>query len=110
MTNEEKELTITYLTEMQEEYIEGEGYERHPLPEYYALDTAIQALEQQSSDDCVSIAELEKWLDLNFSFGGACRKLELFNRLEKELPRVAPTFPKGATNCGAEMRGAEDGN
>lgn len=47
MTNEEKELTITYLTEMQEEYIEGEGYERHPLPEYYALDMAIEALEQE---------------------------------------------------------------
>lgn len=51
MTTEEKELTITYLTEMQEEYIEGEGYERHPLPEYFALDMAIKTLEQQPSDD-----------------------------------------------------------
>ena len=39
---------------MQEEYIEGEGYERYPLPEYYALDMAIKALEQPTSDDCVS--------------------------------------------------------
>lgn len=53
----------------------------------------IKALEQQTSDDCVSRAELEKWLDLNFSFGGACRKLELFDRLEKELPRVTPKLP-----------------
>ena len=53
-----------------------------------AIDMAIKALEQQPCDDCVSIAELKKWLDLNFSFGGACRKLELFDRLEKELPRV----------------------
>lgn len=51
----------------------------------------LDYLEQPTSDDCVSIAELEKWLDLNFSFGGACRKLELFDRLEKELPRVTPT-------------------
>lgn len=46
MTNEEANLTIDYLKEIQEEYIEGEGYERHPLPEWYALDKAIEALEQ----------------------------------------------------------------
>ena len=46
MTNEEAKLTIEYLKEMQEEYIEGEGYERHPLPEWYALDIAIKAIEQ----------------------------------------------------------------
>ena len=41
--------------------------------------------------DCVSRAELKKWLDMNFSFGGALRKLELFDRLDKELPSVTPT-------------------
>ena len=46
MTKEERELTITYLKDMQEEYIEGEGYERHPLPEWYALYKAIEVLEQ----------------------------------------------------------------
>lgn len=46
MTREEAKLTIEYLKEMQEEYIEGEGYERHPLPEWYALETAIKAIEQ----------------------------------------------------------------
>lgn len=46
MTREEAKLTIDYLKEMQEEYIEGEGYERHPLPEWYALDKAIEAIEQ----------------------------------------------------------------
>ena len=45
MTSEERELTIVYLEEMKEKYIEGEGYERHPLPEYYALDMAIRSLE-----------------------------------------------------------------
>jgi hypothetical protein len=46
MTPEEAKLTIEYLKEMQEEYIEGEGYERHPLPEWYALDKAIETIEQ----------------------------------------------------------------
>ncbi len=46
MTNEEREMTIDYLEGMKEKYIEGEGYERHPLPEWYALDKAIKLLEQ----------------------------------------------------------------
>lgn len=46
MTREEANITIDYLKEMQEGYIEGEGYERHPLPEWYALDKAIQTIEQ----------------------------------------------------------------
>lgn len=46
MTREEANLTIVYLKEMQEEYIEGEGYERYPLPEWYALDKAIETIEQ----------------------------------------------------------------
>ncbi len=54
MTNEETKLSIDYLKNMQEEYIEGEGYERHPLPEWYALDYAIKALEQQPCEDAVS--------------------------------------------------------
>lgn len=45
MTREEKNMTIDYLKGMQEGYIEGEGYERHPLPEWYALDKAIEAKE-----------------------------------------------------------------
>lgn len=46
MTNEEMELTIDYLKNIQEGYIEGEGYERHPVPEWYALDKAMELLEQ----------------------------------------------------------------
>ena len=48
------------------------------------------ALEQAPCEDLVSRAELKKWLDMNFSFGGASRKLELFDRLDKELPPVTP--------------------
>lgn len=47
MTREERELSITYLEVIKEKYIEGEGYERHPLPEYYAIESAIKALEQE---------------------------------------------------------------
>ena len=46
MTKEEANMTTDYLKEMQESYIEGEGYERHPLPEWYALDKAIETIEQ----------------------------------------------------------------
>lgn len=46
MTREEAKLTVDYLKKMQEEYIEDEGYERHPLPEWYALDKAIELIEQ----------------------------------------------------------------
>lgn len=56
-----------------------------------AVKMAIKALEQEPSEDAISRAELKKWLDMNFSFGGALRKLELFDRLDKELPSVTPT-------------------
>lgn len=44
MTREERELSIEYLEQIKEDYIEGVGYERHPLPEYYAIETAIKSL------------------------------------------------------------------
>ena len=51
--------------------------------------TIIKALKQKEPcEDCVSRADLKKWLDMNFSFGGATKKLELFDRLDKELPPV----------------------
>jgi hypothetical protein len=61
MTIDEVNMTIDYLKEMQESYIEGEGYERHPLPEWYALDKAIEALEQEPVIDKIrERVELEK--------------------------------------------------
>lgn len=63
MTNEDRELAITYLEEMKETYIEGDGYERHPLPEYYAIETAIESLKQEYCDDCISKQEFLKLLD-----------------------------------------------
>lgn len=52
-------------------------------------------LEIPQLEDCVSRAELKKWLDINFSFGGALRKLEMFDRIDKELPPVTPTRKVG---------------
>jgi len=52
MMPEEANITIDYLKEMQEGYIEGEGYERHPLPEWYALDKAIEVIEQTTWIPC----------------------------------------------------------
>lgn len=52
---------------------------------------AINALEQEPCEDCISRQELKKWLDVNFSFGGALRKIEMFDRIDKELPPVTPT-------------------
>ena len=41
---EESKTAIYYLQKMKDGYIEGYGYEAHPLPEYYAIETAINAL------------------------------------------------------------------
>lgn len=48
MTKEERELSIEYLEKIKEDYIEGNAYERHPLPEYYAIENAIKALKQEA--------------------------------------------------------------
>ena len=78
MTREEANMTIDYLKEMQESYIEGEGYERHPLPEWYALDKAIEALEQESfiNKPCIS--------------SGVCKhdKNEVLNKIRAEIMKL----------------------
>lgn len=94
--DEDRELAITYLKEMQETYIEGDGYERHPLPEYYAIETALEALKQENCEDCVSrekaiaigeklfMLPLETEEDVEDAF-------EYFKRQIKDLPPVTPT-------------------
>ena len=52
MMPKEAKITIDYLKEIQEEYIESEGYERHPLPEWYALDKAIENIKQTTWIPC----------------------------------------------------------
>lgn len=62
MTPEEANMTIDYLKKMQEDYIEGEGYERHPLPEWYALNEAIETIEQTTWIPCsLRLPEYNGW-------------------------------------------------
>jgi GTPase SAR1 family protein len=42
--DEERELALMYLEQIKEDYIEDVECERHPLPEYYAIETAIKSL------------------------------------------------------------------
>ena len=42
--DEERTLALMYLEQIKEDYIEGVGYERYPVPEYYAIETAIKSL------------------------------------------------------------------
>lgn len=51
MTKEEREIAIAELEGMKEKYIEGHGYEKHPLPEYYAIEAAIKVLSEDSLID-----------------------------------------------------------
>jgi len=51
MIKEERELSIIYLKGIMEKYVDGEGGIRSPLPEYYAIECAIRALEQETAFD-----------------------------------------------------------
>jgi hypothetical protein len=61
MTREERELSIAYLEEMKEGYIEGEGYVRHPIPapEYFAIETAIEALKQEPCEEIRNVLPVD---------------------------------------------------
>ncbi len=89
MTREEKDKAIRVLDDMKVK-IDIPKAAVTQLDKNWALDMAIEALKQEPCEDAISRAELKKWLDMNFSFGGAARKLELFDRLDKELPPVTP--------------------
>ena len=78
------------LKELEVEDDAPAGYEIRCIHCYVEGKEIAKALEQPC-EDCVSRAELKKWLDMNFSFGGVSRKFELFDRLDKELPSVMPT-------------------
>ena len=104
MTKEEAKLVLDNARPQTKE-IDRQFYDDEDLNN--ALDLAIKALEQQTSDDCVSRADLKKWLDMNFSFGGALRKLEMFDQIDKELPLVTPTHGK-CKDCTNYVAGALD--
>lgn len=89
MTKEERELSIEYLEDIQNNYIEGYGYERHPLPEYYAIENAIKALEQQSCEDTVNRQSV---LDINFKqiMLTTANPAEMIRQKVKSLPPATP--------------------
>ena len=99
MTNEERTLALDYLEKMQKTYVDGEGYEAHPLPEWYALEAAIKALEQQPSDDCISRQAVldvinfeDKWL-----FDAKSHNADThiaFSSLESRVKALPPVTPK----------------
>lgn len=50
-----------------------------------------KSLEQQPSEDCVSLKEVEKWLHQHVTISIPSVETQMFEQLEKELPRVTPT-------------------
>lgn len=97
MTKEEKELAISYLEDMKESYIEGNGYERHPLPEYYAIETAIKALNQEPSVDCIDRNALDEALYERFHEEDSPNnitdvRLGAVRNFVQNFPSVMPTY------------------
>ena len=51
MIKEERELSIIYLKGIMENYVDSKEGIRSSLPEYYAIECAIRALEQETTLD-----------------------------------------------------------
>lgn len=105
MTREERELSIMYLKEVKEEYIEGEGYERHPLPEYYAIENAIEALEQKPCEDCISRQAVLEFIRKQIDHS-LWAYTKLVNAIE-DLPPVIPQHAEAEIQKMQEMEQAE---
>ena len=82
MSKEETEIAIDYLEDMKEKYIEGHGYERHPLPEYYAIESAIKALKQGDVLDKIK-EEVENLKALKYSTGERVYRDEVIDIIDK---------------------------
>ena len=86
MTREERKITIDYLEGMKEEYIEGEGYERYPLPEWFALDKAIELLEQTKWIPVSErLPEENGWYQCTVAINDLPRTMKLFYKNGKWL-------------------------
>ena len=46
--NEERKQIINYLLKIMNDYIEGYGEDRHPVPEFYVIEEAIKDVERMS--------------------------------------------------------------
>jgi hypothetical protein len=105
MANEDKKLAIEYLEKMKEDYIEGEGYERYPLAEWFVLDDVIKWLEQEPCEDAISRAETVQFLaDHSNDYEDAIFRMafktasSLVNN-PHNLPSVAPARKKVRDNA-----------
>ncbi len=97
--SEEAKISIDYLKDMQEAYIEGEGYERHPLPEWYALDYAIATiLKAENCEDCISRQAV---IDIIFESGSSFENnlaRGFFIDKIRDLPSVTPRPKTGRSS------------
>lgn len=99
MTREERELSIEYLEKIKEDYIEGNAYERHPLPEYYAIENAIKALEQEpktgSLDDAREDFMHDVYNELDFlpTNEEANRIIDIFDRVTSSIEQAPRWIP-----------------
>jgi len=84
MTREEREIAITNLEGIKRNYIEGYGYEEHPLPEYYAIEAGIEALKQEACDDIAK----DRYNDLCEYFGESKDILNSREEFKEWLERV----------------------
>lgn len=102
MMDYEREMTIEYLKGIQEKYVEGEGYERHPLPEWYALDNAIKTLEHEDVLDKIR-EEIETEMNSSVSMWEGhkfightdqCIENVLYNAISQTKERVLDIIDK----------------
>ena len=87
MTKEEREEAIVYLEEIKEYYIEGYGYERHPLPEYYAIEAGIKALSQPQIPDNATNGDVIKAMFSDWKIEHI-RKMSGMNRYECNIDTI----------------------
>jgi hypothetical protein len=105
MANEDRKLAIEYLEKMKEDYIEGEGYERYPLAEWFVLDDVIKWLGQEPCEDAISRAETVQFLadhsnDLEDAiFRMAFKTASSLVNNPHNLPSVAPARKKVRDNA-----------
>jgi len=93
MTREEREIAITNLEGIKRNYIEGYGYEEHPLPEYYAIEAGIEALKQEPCEDCISREEALKGVDM------LCLETSYDNEKVADMIRDLPPVQPKQESC-----------
>ena len=96
MTREERELAIEYLEKIKEDYIDDYGDERCPLPEYYAIEYAIKALEQEptTKNDSVHCQHTDEEIEKSFIEDVEAVKVQLPCGQMMEFPKTFDDFAR----------------